>query len=82
MDRSQMLGQRRARERQLVVSLQSQPELGFHVKKTPRRAAVSVMSALACDNFPKTALRYADFLGQPILGHAHWLEKFIQQVLP
>ena len=51
-----------------------------HAKKT-RQAQSGVGSdrMLAGDNSADAPLRYTDFLGQPILGNAHWLQKFLQQ---
>lgn len=53
MDCSQALGQCLARERQVVVRLQVQPELGFHAKEDAQaRRGIGGDAALASDDFP------------------------------
>ena len=80
MDRRQILGQHLTRERQVVMRLQVQPEFGFHAEKdTQARGGICGNAALAGDDFTNAALRYADFLGQPVLGDAQRLEEFFQQ---
>ena len=80
LNRSQILGQRLARKRQVIVRLQVQPELGFHAEVDAQaRGGVGSDAALAGDDFADAALRHADLLGQPVLGDAQRLEEFFQQ---
>ena len=77
---SQIFGQHLARDRQVVVRLQVQPELGFHAEVDAQaRGGIGGDAALAGDDFPDAALRQTDFLGQPVLGYAQRLEEFFQQ---
>jgi len=78
--RRQILGQRLARERQVIVRLQVQPELGFHAEEDAQAGSnVGGDAGFAGDDFSDAGLRYANFLGQPVLGHPQRLEKFFQQ---
>ncbi len=77
---SQIFGQHLARDRQVVVRLQVQPELGLHTEEDAQAGGgIGGDAGLAGDDFADAALRHANFLGQPLLRHAQRFEKFFQQ---
>ena len=58
LDRRQILGQRLARDRQIVVRLQVQPELGFHAEEDAQaRGGIGGDAALAGDDLPDAEIR-------------------------
>ena len=57
LDRSQIRGQRFVRDRQIVVRLQVQPELGFHAEEnTQAGGGIGGDAALVGDDFPDSSM--------------------------
>lgn len=78
LDGCEFVRQRFARQRQIVVRLQVQPELGLHAEIHPEAGSgVRGDGAFAGDDLSDAALRHADGFGQPVLGDAQRFEEFL-----